>query len=65
VVSKIVHDTSGTRTLVLLNAGAKGRVLTLGLARTLHPLFDADASDTPIAMCEIDLGPPPWERLEP
>jgi hypothetical protein len=62
LVSGIVHDASGTRTLVLLEPGARGKVVSLGLARTLHPLLDADTSDTPVVLCEVDLAPPPWEE---
>jgi hypothetical protein len=63
LVSKIVHDASGTRTLVLLGPGSRDRVLTLGLARTLNPMLDADTTDTPVTLCEVDLGAPPWEAV--
>ena len=65
LVSKIVHDASGTRTLALLHPGARGKVVSLALVRKLHPLLDAAATDTPELLCEIDLGPPPWEGGTP
>jgi hypothetical protein len=61
LVTRLVHDASGTRTLVLLAPGARGKVLSLGLARTLHPLLDAASSDTPVVLLELDLAGPPWE----
>jgi hypothetical protein len=61
LVSRIIHDASGTRTLVLLKPGARGKVVSLALARNLHPLLDAAVSDTPELCCEADLAPPPWE----
>jgi hypothetical protein len=62
-VDRFVHDASGTRTLVILKPDSRGRTVSLGLARDLHPLLDIDALDTPIVLCEIDLGSPPWEEL--
>lgn len=64
-VAKIVHDASGTRTLAVLTPGARGEVVSLALVRTLHPLLDATATDTPELFCEVDLGPPPWEGGTP
>jgi hypothetical protein len=61
LVSRLVRDESGTRTLVLLKPGVRGAVLSLGLARNLHPLLDADSTDTPVVLLEIELGTPPWE----
>ena len=61
LVSRIIHDASGTRTLVLLKPGTRGKVVSLALARNLHPLLDAAVSDTPELCCEADLAPPPWE----
>jgi hypothetical protein len=63
LVERFVRDTSGTRTLVILKSGARGKFVSLGLARDLHPLLDTDTSDTPVVLCEVDLGPPPWEEL--
>jgi hypothetical protein len=63
LVERFVRDTSGTRTLVILKTGARGKTVSLGLARNLHPLLDTDASDTPLVLCEIDFDTPPWEEL--
>jgi hypothetical protein len=63
LVSRLVHDEGGTRTLVLLAPGSRGSVLSLGLARNLHPLLDADATDSPVVLLEIELGGPPWEEV--
>jgi hypothetical protein len=65
LVSKIVHDASGTRTLVVLAPGARDKIVSLALARNLHPLLDADTTDTPVLFCEVDLAPPPWEGAAP
>jgi hypothetical protein len=62
-VARFIHDASGTRTLAVLNAGARGKTISLGLARNLHPLLDVDTTDTPVVLCEVDLAPPPWEEL--
>ncbi|NLX10004.1 MAG: hypothetical protein GXY36_10145 [Chloroflexi bacterium] len=62
-VARFIHDASGTRTLAVLNAGARGKTISLGLARSLHPLLDVDTTDTPVVLCEVDLAPPPWEEL--
>ena len=61
LVTRFVRDESGARTLVLLTSSAVGRTVTLGLARTLHPLLDLDTTDTAVVLCEVDLTPPPWE----
>jgi hypothetical protein len=61
VVTRLVHDTSGTRTLAFVAPDAAGRTLTLGLRRTLNPLLDAEASDTPLVLAEVALSTPPWE----
>ena len=61
LVTRLTHDASGTRTLAFLAADAVGKTLTLGLQRTLNPLLDTDASDTPLVLAEIPLAPPPWE----
>ena len=63
IVERFVRDAGGTRTLVILKPGVRGRTLSLGLARELHPLLDTDVSDTPVVLCEIELGPPAWEEL--
>ncbi|WP_394847004.1 hypothetical protein LZC95_05995 [Pendulispora brunnea] len=62
LVARLVRDASGTRTLAVLKPGARGAVVSLGLARNLHPLLDADATDTPTVLLEISLGRPPWEE---
>ena len=36
-VARFIHDASGTRTLAVLNAGARGKTISLGLARNPHP----------------------------
>lgn len=61
LVSRLVRDASGTRTLAFLQPTAKGRTVTLGLRRSLHPLLDLDATDTPVTLCEVALAAPPWE----
>jgi large repetitive protein len=61
LVQRFVRDESGSRTLVLLRRGSRGTVLSLGLARNLHPLLDADSTDTPVTLLEIELSAPPWE----
>ena len=61
VVTRLVHDTSGTRTIAFVAPTAVGRTLTLGLRRTLNPLLDADVSDTPLVLAEVTLTTPPWE----
>ncbi len=61
VVTRLVHDASGTRTLAFVAPDAAGRTLTLGLRRTLNPLLDADVSDTPLVLAEVTWGQPPWE----
>jgi hypothetical protein len=61
LVSRLVRDASGTRTLAFLHPTAKGRTVTLGLRRSLHPLLDLDATDTPLTLCEVALAAPPWE----
>jgi hypothetical protein len=61
VVTRLVHDTSGTRTIAFVAATAVGRTLSLGLRRTLNPLQDADVSDTPLVLAEVTLSTPPWE----
>jgi hypothetical protein len=63
IVSRIMHDESGTRTLVMLRPGSRGSTLTLGLARNLHPLLDADSSDDPVVLLELELAGPPWEEV--
>ena len=65
LVSKIIHDVSGTRTLALLQPGSRGKVVSLALVRKLHPLLDVAATDTPELFCEVDLEPPPWEGGTP
>jgi hypothetical protein len=65
LVTKIVHDASGTRTLALLQPGSRGKVVSLALVRNLHPLLDAAATDTPELFCEVDLEAPPWEGGTP
>jgi hypothetical protein len=62
LVSRFVRDASGTRTLAVLSPGARGKTLSLGLARNLHPLLDADATDTPVVLCEVELLAAPWEE---
>lgn len=62
LVTRFVHDASGTRTLALLQPAARGRVVTLGLARRLHPLLDVDTTDTAALLCEVDMAPPAWEQ---
>lgn len=62
-VARFIHDASGTRTLAILNPGSRGRIVSLGLTRNLHPLLDIDTSETPVVLCEVDLTPPPWEEL--
>jgi hypothetical protein len=61
VVTKLVHDASGTRTLAFVGIAAAGRTVTLGLRRTLNPLLDADVTDTPLVLAEVTLSRPPWE----
>jgi hypothetical protein len=61
LVTRLVHDASGTRTLAFLAPTAHGRTVTLGLRRTLNPLLDIDVSDTPLVLAEVDLPAPPWE----
>jgi large repetitive protein len=61
VTTRLVHDASGTRTLAFVAPDATGLTLTLGLRRTLNPLLDADASDTPLVLAEVTLSTPPWE----
>lgn len=61
LVTRLVHDTGGTRTLAFLAPAAHGRTVTLGLRRTLHPLLDSDVSDTPLVLAEVGLPAPPWE----
>ena len=61
VVSRLVRDTSGSRTLAFVAPTAAGRTLTLGLRRTLNPLLDSDVSDTPLVLTEVTLHRPPWE----
>lgn len=63
LVDGFVHDASGTRTLVILKPGVRGKTVSLGIARELNPLLDTDESDIPIVLCEVDLGAPPWEEL--
>jgi hypothetical protein len=60
-VERFVHDASGTRTLVILKPGLRGKTVSLGLARELHPLLDTDTTDTPLVLCEVDLDHLPWE----
>jgi hypothetical protein len=62
LVSRFVRDASGTRTLAVLTPGARGQTLSLGLARNLHPLLDADTTDTPIVLSEVELLTAPWEE---
>lgn len=62
-VDRFIRDASGTRTLAVLKPGARGKTISLGLARNLHPLLDVDVTDTPIVLCEVELAPPPWEEL--
>jgi len=61
VVTRLVRDTSGTRTLAFVAPDAARRTLTLGLRRTLNPLLDSDAADTPLVLAEVTLNTPPWE----
>ena len=65
LVSRIVHDASGTRTLAVLQPGSRGKVVSLALVRKLHPLLDGASSDTPELFCEVDLEGPPWEGGTP
>jgi hypothetical protein len=62
-VNRFIHDASGTRTLAVLKPGTRGRTVSLGLARNLHPLLDVDTTDTPVVLCEVDLSAAPWEEL--
>jgi hypothetical protein len=61
LVTRLVHDVGGTRTLAFLAPSARGRIVTLGLRRALNPLLDLDVSDTPLALAEVLLSAPPWE----
>ncbi len=61
-VDRFVHDASGTRTLAILKSGTRGKTVSLGLARTLHPLLDIDTTDTPVVLCEVDLSAASWEE---
>jgi hypothetical protein len=62
VIARFVHDASGCRTLVFLFPAARGRTVTLGLRRRLHPLLDVDTTDTPVVLCEATIETPPWEE---
>jgi hypothetical protein len=62
-VDRFVRDGSGTRTLAILKPGVRGKTVSLGLARNLHPLLDVDTTDTPVVLCEVDLSAAPWEEL--
>jgi hypothetical protein len=63
-VQRLVHDTSGCRTLALLVSGAnvRGRTVSLGLVRTLHPLIDPDANDDPVVLLDAFFERAPWEE---
>ncbi len=61
-VEKLIHDESGTRTLVVLRGAARNTRLALGLVRLLHPLLDADTSDTPEVLLDLELTAPAWEE---
>ena len=62
VIARFVHDESGCRTLVFLFPAARGRSVTLGLRRRLHPLLDEDTTDIPVVLCESPVETPPWEE---
>jgi len=62
-VDRFARDASGTRTLAILKPGTRGKTVSLGLARNLHPLLDIDTTDTPVVLCEVDLSAAPWEEL--
>lgn len=61
-VQRIVHDTSGCRTLVLLGNGVRGRTVSLGLVRNLHPLIDPEADDDPVVLLDVFCERAPWEE---
>jgi hypothetical protein len=60
-VTRFVRDASGARTLAYLTPDARGRTVTLGLRRNLHPLLDLEGMDTPLTLTEIHVAAPPWE----
>lgn len=61
-VDRIVHDSSGCRTLVFLRASARGRTVSLGLVRNLNPLLDLDATDDPVSLLDVCIEQAPWEE---
>lgn len=60
-VARFVRDSSGYRTLIVLEPNARGRTVSLGLVRNTHPLIDPDAVDGPLPMLEVFLERAPWE----
>jgi large repetitive protein len=64
VVQRFVRDTSGARTLVLLNAGQRGKTLELKLRRHVRELVDNAATATLHAnLLSAPLLRAPWEPL--
>jgi hypothetical protein len=62
-VERFIHDVSGTRIIVLLKPGTRGKTVSLGLTRNLNPFLDTDVSDIPVVLCEINLSTAPWEII--
>ena len=62
LVERLVRDASGSRALVLLKPNARGRTVSLGLFRNLHPLIDPDAIDDPLPLLDVHLERASWEE---
>jgi hypothetical protein len=62
LVERLVRSTDGSRTLVLLQPGARGGSLGLSLRRLHHPLFEAGPAPDPWPLVTADLAQAPWEE---
>ncbi len=56
-----VHSTDGARTLVMLQAAARGQLLGLELRRTHQTLFEGNQDEEKAALAAVSLATAPWE----
>ena len=63
LAARFVASSGGSRTLVLLNAGARGNTLHLQLTKNLNVLLDVETSFAPCDIFLLQLSSAPWEDL--
>jgi hypothetical protein len=62
LAARIVRSTDGSRTLVVLQPGARGATLSLALRRTNHRLFENNSNNDTAPLVAASLAAAPWEE---